>query len=191
MKPDLQQEFVALTQAARTRLKAVPQLVGYERLFSFWEFPSFAPSSCWTVYAHCSFAHATTPFAEYTVWRSDIDLEKLRTPVERLKHPKDLRPTIESESVQLSDAALQAIEFAIRDVAVPFFVRGPSVVGLDGTRFEFQYSRTCLLASLEWRENHPEEWRPFTDALFAVIEDLEGQRKRRLSSSAVTRPPHA
>ena len=42
--------------------------------------------------------------ASFTIWRSDLDSDKLRAPVERLRHPRDLSPTIEDDTFWLSDA---------------------------------------------------------------------------------------
>jgi hypothetical protein len=178
MTPDLQNEFAKLSKVARARLKSIAESGSYRRVFSFWAFPSFTPSFCWTVYAPLPFAKAAHPFAEYTVWRSDLDLEKLSSPVERLRHPQDLAPTIEAESVSLAFSAIEAMESTISDIAIPLCLRGPSVVGLDGTRYEFQYGRIFFSASLEWWESHPEEWRPFTAALVTVVENLDDQRKK-------------
>ena len=188
MTPDLQDEFAKLSSAAGETLKAVPMSGSYRRVFSFWAFPSFTPSFCWTVYSPHPVARSKPPFADYTVWRSDIDLEKLRSPVERLKYPKDLRPTIEGESLPLTSDVIEAMESAIRSVAIPIFLGEPSTIGCDGSRYEFQYDQMFFGASLHWWESYPKEWRPFTSAIGGIVGDLETRRKEEPNSEGSVAP---
>jgi hypothetical protein len=178
MTSDLQKEYARLADAARHKLKDVAESGSYRRVFSFWSFPSFAPSFCWTIYTPHSVANTARPFADYTVWRSDLDLEKMRSPVERLKYPKDLHPTIDGESVPLTKEEVETMESTISGIAIPLCLREPTVVGCDGTRYEFQYSRFMFSASLQWWESYPQEWRPLTVALIRSVEELESQRTK-------------
>jgi hypothetical protein len=176
MLPDLQQEFRSLSAKAKQRLMAVPQSGSYRHVFSLWILPSFTPSSRWTVYSPSRSGKGKPPFAEHIVWRSDLDLEKFKSPVERLRHPKDLAPTIENEAVWLTGDDIENFVQRIRNISIPFFLGTPSVVGCDGTSFEFRYDDFFFGGSLHWWEDRPPEWRPFTEAVMKIAMDLQGRR---------------
>src|SRR5688572_17760260 len=111
MTADLWQEFSELGRRAEQELRDVPQSGSYSRLFTIWVRPSFQPSFRWSVYAP---RRSANPMASYLVWRSDVDAEKLRTPVERLKHPKELAPTIEHDAVDLDAKDIENFTQRIR-----------------------------------------------------------------------------
>jgi hypothetical protein len=175
MSPDLQQEFQLLSASAKWQLLDVPESGSYRHVFSLWILPSFTPSSRWTVYSPSRSGKGKSPFAEHIVWRSDLDLEKFKSPVERLRHSKDLAPTIENEAVWLTGDDIEGFVQRIRDISIPFFLGSPSVVGCDGTRFEFRYDELFFGGSLHWWEDRPLEWRPFTEAVMKITEYLQGR----------------
>ena len=179
MSPDLQKELQQLSAKAKQHLKDVPASGSYRHVFSFWTLPSFSPSSRWTVYSPVRVAHGHQPFASCSVWRSDVDLEKFRSPVERLRYPKDLTPTIDEETVSLTGEVIAEFEQTIQQISIPFFLGSPSVAGCDGTRFEFYYDQLFFGGSLHWWENHPAEWRPFTEAVMRIAANLEARKGRR------------
>ena len=192
MTPDLQQEFRMLSEAAEQRLKNVAASEGYRQVFSVWIMPSFSPSFRWTVFSPTSCAKGSWPFASYSVWRSDLDWQKFASPVERLRHPKDLAPTIEDERVWLTPDVTQDFEQRIRAISIPFFLRSPSFAGCDGTRFEFHYDELLFGGSIHWWEDHPEEWRPFTEAVAKIVIDLDNRRKLKVqpgTSGVIDEPP--
>src|ERR1700743_638125 len=102
MTPDLRQEFQSLSARAQHLLKDVAVSRGFREIYSLWTKPSFTPSSRCTICAPTRLDEGKSPFAEYSIWRSDLDLEKFVTPVERLRHPRDLAPTIENDVLRLS-----------------------------------------------------------------------------------------
>lgn len=178
MTPDLQAEFADLYTDAKNWLRKVPASATHKQVFSIWVFPSFTESFRWTVFTPHLNAKTAQPFASLVVWRSDLDFEKFRSPLERLKFPKKLSPTIDEESVMLTDSDVAELLEEIRTVLVPVFIDGPTVVGCDGTNYEFRYSEYFFGMTLHWWENHPDEWRPFTDAVMRIEESL--QRRRRI-----------
>ena len=182
MTPDLQQEFQVLSAKADQQLRAVPAFRRYRHLFSIWTLPSFSPSSRWTIYAPLPSSKGKSPFASYTVWRSDLDLEKFSSPVVRLSHPKDLAPTIQGEEVILTADIIEGFEQSIRGIAIPFFPGGPPPVGCDGTGFEFHYGGLSCGGSLRWGEDRPQEWRPLTGAVRKIAADLAARREKIPSS---------
>src|SRR4051794_35093612 len=129
MTSDLQREFQSLREAAKQQLRDVPESGSYRHVFSLWVTPSFAPAYRCTVYAPLAFAKGKQPFAAFTIWRSDLDSDKLRTPVERLRHPKDLSPTVEDDTLCLADADLEDLQQRIRGISVPLFLGSATVVG--------------------------------------------------------------
>lgn len=179
MSPDLQREFQLLSAKAKQQLKDVPASGSYRHVFSLWTTPSFSPSSRWTVYSPVRVAHDHKPFASCTVWRSDVDLEKFRSHIERLRYPTELAPTIDEETVWLTTEAIAEFEQSIQQISIPFFLGSPSVAGCDGTRYEFFYDQHFLGGSLHWWENHPMEWRPFTEAVMRIAANLEARKGRR------------
>ena len=68
-----------------------------------------------------------------------MDAEKLRDPVERLRHPRQLLPTIlESSTVLELDAVTDAIR-VLEGIGIPSLRPSEQVVGLDGTQFRFAF----------------------------------------------------
>jgi hypothetical protein len=114
------------------------------------------------------------------VWRSDLDLEKFKSPVERLRHPKDLAPTIENEAVWLTGDDIEDFVQRIRGISIPFFLGSPSVVGCDGTSFEFRYDELFFGGSLHWWEDRPLEWRPFTEVVLNIAKDLQNRKTAKV-----------
>ncbi len=176
MSPDLQREFRLLSANAKQHLMDVPATGAYRHVFSLWIFPSFTPSSRWTVYSPSRSGKGKCPFASCTAWRSDLDLEKFKSPVERLTHPKDLAPTIENEAIWLTGDDIEDFVQRIRGISIPFFLGSPSVVGCDGTSFEFRYDELFFGGSLHWWEDRPLEWRPFTEVVLNIAKDLQNRK---------------
>jgi hypothetical protein len=185
MTPDLQLEFQALSARAKQKLKEVPEEGSYRHVFSFWTMPSFSPSSRCTIYSPRPLAKGRRPFVSYTIWRSDLDLKKLKSPVERLKYPKDLPPTIQEDVIWLKDGEVEEIERRIRGISIPFYLGQCTVAGCDGTSFEFLYDELFFGCSLHWWENHPSEWRPFTEVVVRIATELEQRRKEKVESSVL------
>src|SRR5689334_10742686 len=114
MSPDLQREFQLLSARARQQLKEIPASGSYRHVFSFWRMPSFSPSFRWSVYSPTGVAQSHKPFASCIVWRSDVDCEKFRSPVERVRYPKELAPTIEEGTVWLTEEVVAEFEQSIQ-----------------------------------------------------------------------------
>jgi hypothetical protein len=96
-------------------------------------------------------------------WRSDIDREKFCTPVERLRHPYPLVPTIEVHELPTPSTELEDLA---RDLGVLELPIGavPTVGGLDGVTFEvaieqppdhIAFSARCRLS---WWCEPPAAW---------------------------------
>jgi hypothetical protein len=93
-------------------------------------------------------------------WRRAADSERLRSPVERMRHSRPLVATIEVADVELSPDAADAVLRAIgSDLVVPVFAGGAALV-LDGTSYEVCIRRHPIACTLRWSNSHPAEWRP-------------------------------
>lgn len=187
MTPDLSQEFESLSKKARQQLKNFTTPDEYHQVFSLWTMPSFfsQPSRC-TINSPRSSAKGKQPFAEFNIWRNDLDGEKLRSPIERLKYPKELLPTIESDVVWLTSDEVQQIKQRIQGVVIPIFLGRPSSIVIDGTGFEFSYiGGSEFGVSLRWSCDLPQEWTPFTKIIMQIGSELEERRKKQAQEKSV------
>jgi len=102
-------------------------------------------------------------------WRMDLDLHALGSPVERLKHPRPYRPTIEVSSTLIDAAKIEELIRRFYSIRVPLAVaKAPS--GFDGTNYELELGHFFCRSRIAWWVRLPEEW----EALAPVIEDLAG-----------------
>jgi len=186
MTPDLQAEFRSLSEKARRELKNVPASGSHRRVFSFWAFPSFTPALRCSIYSPLP-RKEVKAFAEFSIWRTDVDLEKLRSPVERLKHPRELEPTMHGEIVWLTGEEVAEMEQRIRGIPIPIFLAPPTWAGIDGTGFEFEYNEPFYGVAIHWWEDQPSEWRPFTQTITRIVGELDDRRKTNVQPKAL--PP--
>ena len=184
MTQDLQEEYQLLREAAKVLLRDIPVSGSYRNVFSIWVWPSFTPAIRWTIYSPRRLAQKHQPFASGTIWRSDLDGKKLASPVERLKHPKVLVPTIENMTVDLKVELIQEFENSLEGLSIPIFKGMPSAIGCDGTSYEFSYNKFFYGASLSWWEDHPVEWRPFIRAVLEIIQTLEALQGMKTPADA-------
>jgi hypothetical protein len=94
-------------------------------------------------------------------WRRALDFEKLHSPVERLRHPRLLTPTIDELDQSLSKS--QSEEFSrriYRDFAIPVLCPSGGVTHTDGVRYEVHRSQGTSSCTLSWFLNFPADWRP-------------------------------
>jgi hypothetical protein len=188
MTPDLQREFQSLSARAMQQLRDVAVSGSYRNLFSIWVMPSFKPAYRCTLQVPLPFAKGKQPFASLGIWRSDLDLAKFITPVERLRHPQNLGPTMEGDMLWLTDAEVKDFERRIRGIAVPLYLGPATVAGCDGTRFEFRCDEVLYGVSLHWWEDLPIEWRPFTKVVRQIVAELENRRKENVQPDGAATP---
>jgi hypothetical protein len=181
MTPNFQREFQLMSARAKRQLKEVAASGSYRHVFSLWITPSFSPSTRCTVYSPSSRAKGKRAFAEFAIWRSNLDLEKLRSPVERLKHPRELAPTMQAGAVWLGDAEVEDIERRVRGVSIPVFPEKRAVARVDGTSFELCLDEPSFAATLRWWDGYPPEWAPLTGPIMRICRELEDRREHRRS----------
>lgn len=96
------------------------------------------------------------------IWQRHQDLRKLTSPVERLKHPATLEPTVTEMCVDDLNAVAENSLRCLHDlhlVTLPAHRR----ISLDGTRHSLLVSDSNFELNLSWTTPGPDEWRPVAD----------------------------
>jgi hypothetical protein len=143
-------------------------------VFQYLILPSFTPPVAWDVFQRRRRDHEDDFVLVRSSWRSDLDLEKLRTPVERLRHPYPLVPTLEVHQLNAPSAELAHLSIELAAMKLPIGAR-PSVGGVDGVTYEVAIAQPPhsipLAAScrLSWWHEPPTEW----DNLAAWLQQAE------------------
>jgi hypothetical protein len=92
-------------------------------------------------------------------WRRGLDREKYRTPVERLRHPREIAPLIESRSAGLDANWLSNARNDLQSLRIPAFSVSDQT-GLDGTAFGLRANLGSSSSHFRWWQEGPPEWRP-------------------------------
>src|SRR5688500_9285604 len=74
-----------------------PAARGIRCLFQILMLPSFEPVVGWQIFQKVSQSKEKHYFATRTCWSRNEDVQKFVSPIERLKHPRELNPTIQTE----------------------------------------------------------------------------------------------
>ncbi len=133
-------------------------------VFQYLILPSFRPPIAWDVFRRPRKDSEHDHVLLRSSWRSDLDEEKLRTPVERLRHPYPLVPSIvvHQLSVPSEDLKSLAIDLAGLEIRIG---ASPPIGGVDGVFYEValeQPPHFIALAAkcrLSWWCDLPTEWR--------------------------------
>src|SRR5262245_23249262 len=107
----------------------------------------------------------------------DIDRGVFMSPMERVKHPKLYRPTIESDWVLIEGARVDSALAKLRSTAVPLAIANWAG-GCDGTSFELSVGDSSCNARISWWCELPEEWRE----LAVIVTELEQLFERTWAS---------
>jgi hypothetical protein len=139
--------------------------------------PSFENTVVWDLYSRTARHEIESHVLTRSLWRMDVDLRVLRSPIERLKHPRPYLPTIERTQIDLSANEVETLMRRFREVSISLTVPKP-LMGCDGTTYELAlFSVPCELR-LRWWESLPEAWaelRPGLAALQELLESAEGR----------------
>ena len=149
-----------------------PTVRGGQCLFQIMMLPSFEPVVGWQVFQKVSQSKEKDCFAIRTCWKRNEDAQKFTSPIERLKHPRELNPTIQTEIFNLSEGTIESFIKQFRSVKVPAFVE-VSNIGTDGTSYEFSFDHLFLSAHYTWWEEPPAEWKELYDAVIQAIHYFE------------------
>jgi hypothetical protein len=178
MQLEQQQELSRLTKEATDTLDAAPESGSFTHVFSFWSLPSFGNHTRTTLYTPRKTNSDRQPFYTVTTWRRDIDAAKLRNPVERLKHPRVLTPTIEDSSTNIASDAVARIVTELGEISLPVLRPSECVLGLDGIGFRFSFSQGFYALDLSWWAVAPTCWRDATkriEDLVSTLTDLKDE----------------
>ncbi len=128
--------------------------------------PSFGNAVGWDVLTKPIRRKPAQPRLFRSCWRMDLDGTALGSPVERLRHPRPYRPTVEVDSAPIDGAKIEELIRRLRNIQVPLVV-AEAPFGLDGTRYELELG-SLARARLAWWVRLPKEW----EALGPVIEEM-------------------
>jgi hypothetical protein len=132
-------------------------------LFQYLILPSFEPPVAWDVFRRRRRGHEDDHVLVRSSWRSDSDLKKLQTLVERTRHPYPLVPTVEVHQLSAASTDLANLAAELAALRLPIGAP-PSIAGLDGVTYEVaieQPPHDIPLAAkcrLSWWHKPPVEW---------------------------------
>ena len=176
VQSEQQQEFYRLTEAASVALDEVAESASFIQVFSFWKLPAFHNHTRTTLYAPKRPGTDKQPFFTISTWMREVDLEKLRDPVERLKHPKVLIPTITESTIMVSIEAAAEVVSNLADICLPTLRPTEGVLGLDGIGYRFCFSQGFYGLDLRWWVDLPHSWHPALERIKNVVAWLEDQK---------------
>jgi hypothetical protein len=134
--------------------------------------PSFQAAEKWEVCCDNSGDSGEKYFAALTRWEREADMEKFRTPVERLKHPRELAPTFTILRFDLNAhrAGYWLERFSALSVTP---LPKESSIGLDGTSFELEFGHVLFSGSrFLWWNDGPPAWRELTEGVRELLQEL-------------------
>jgi hypothetical protein len=143
-------------------------------VFQYLILPSFTPPISWDVFRRRRRGHEDDFVLVRSTWRSDLDLEKLRSPVERLRHPYPLIPSVELHQLNATSSEVAQLAAELAALRLPIGAP-PSVGGIDGVTYEVAIEQPphhiALTAKcrLTWWHRPPVEW----DGLAAWVKRAE------------------
>ena len=173
MQTQQQQELYKLTDAATQLIETAPESGSFDHVFSYWRLPAFHDLQRTTLYSPKRPDSGKDSFVTITKWRRELDLDKLRDPVERLKHPKELEPTIEEASIVLEPDFVARVVGDLASVSLPSIRPDESIVGLDGIRYRFAFSSGYSSIDISWWCNHPKAWQEAAKQIEEVVLRVE------------------
>jgi hypothetical protein len=166
-------EFEAVREAAYHGLRS-GSFVGDAGLplCRFVVLPSFHNAIAWDVRSLRVRGKSAESRLFRSCWRRDLDLQALGSPVERLKHPRPYRATVEVASVSIDPADIGRLIRRFQSTPIPLAIAKPPV-GLDGTSYELKIGGPFCRAQITWWVRLPEEWAalaPLIDEMAALFE---------------------
>lgn len=129
--------------------------------------PSFENSVAWDVRSLRVRGKPAEAQLFRSCWRMDLDQQTLLSPVERLKHPRPYRPTVELGSVPIDAARIEGLMHRFQTIGVPLAVANPPT-GCDGTNYELEIGHFFYHVRIGWWVRLPDEWK----TIAPVIEEM-------------------
>lgn len=131
------EEFYAVREAAYDALRFGTLVERHRSGVSVLQYlilPSFENPISWDVIKVVSRGEAQTRLYRFT-WRMDVDGQAMASPVERMKHPRPYKATLETDWVLVDAKKLEAILSRIGSVRIPLLLAS-APGGCDGTSFD-------------------------------------------------------
>lgn len=142
--------------------------------------PSFENAFSWDVVRVAASGAGAQTRLYRSCWRMDIDADAMRSPVERLKHPRPYPPTIDVDWVLIDRPRMELILESLRATPIPLVLANPTI-GTDGVALELTVSQSFYNARISWWCELPEEWkqlRPIITELVHVFEQAWSARAK-------------
>jgi hypothetical protein len=175
-------EFYAVRESAYEALR-LGTLIDRHRSVPICQFlilPSFENPVSWDMIRVVSRNDGAQTRLYRSCWRMDIDSHAMSSPVERLKHPRPYKPTLETDWVLVDRTKLEAILARFNSARIPLSL-ATARTGCDGTSFELAVGDFFCNARIGWWCDLPEEWqelRPVVADLESLFESAWGARPR-------------
>lgn len=148
---------------AKLRHHAFVDDLNARHVFQYLILPTFTPPIAWDVFRQRRQGHEDDFVLLRSAWRSDSDLEKLRSPGERLRHPYPLIPSLEVHQLSAPSSELARLATELAALRLPIGAP-PSVGGVDGVTYEVaieqppHYIAFTAKCRLSWWHKPPVEW---------------------------------
>ena len=145
--------------------------------------PSFTSTVGWQIYQRSPILYRRRPIENdgkprflgcRTEWVQEEDLKRFSSPVTSLKHLSELAPTMRFQSVELDPEWLQSKQTELRSISIAPYVDSETF-GLDGVRYEITQNGFKTHSCFNWWCDGPDEWRPLTKIVLAMLDELEGK----------------
>jgi hypothetical protein len=158
-------EFILMSRdvVRRLRTHAYLDTQNVRHVFQFLELPSFTQPVAWDVFRRFDRSKGDEYLLVRTTWQQDLDAAKLDTPVERLKHPYPLTPTIQAHQLRVKSAVLAELVEKLGKVEIILGTSGG--IGLDGTFYEVAIEQTAgameggATVRVRWWGTASEQWK--------------------------------
>ena len=114
----------------------------------------------------------------HTCWQMREDQRKFATPVERLRYPRVVHPTIETSSFEIAGSVVESFLDTLKSIRHPAYI-AKDCFGIDGTTYEFSFGEHYFRAQYVWWEHPPAGWKEMGDAVEDFLNKLEDLRSRQ------------
>ena len=181
METEQREEFYAIREEAYNGLQSGKYIDRFRSVSvcRYLILPSFENPVSWDVIRVVARRAEAQTRLYRSCWRMDIDQQAMRSPIERLKHPRPYTPTIEVNCVSIDRNQVEAVLSQIRFKPIPLAIEHPPA-GCDGTSFELALGDFFCNARIRWWCDLPTEWKD----LKPVVAELKQLFERAWENAA-------
>jgi hypothetical protein len=141
------------------------------QVLRLWRDPAFGNPTTWAVYelqagASSSRSSHLSPqlVLRAVTWDRRHDLERFADPLQGIREGFSAPPTMHLRDGQIARKPVDSWLEEVRQMSIPVLGVVPSK-GLDGEFWGIEVDQPFLLVRLQWWEEGPTEWAPFTQAV--------------------------